>query len=290
MLDLSHLATSTSCDVQMFPGTATVENTQWSTWRRPRGTSMLFAICIGGGAPGGAGFTGTPGGGGGGGGSSAQSKVLVPSILLPETLYIQSGSAGILSYVAVAPNTTATNVLLRSGAAAPTGGGAGTGAAAGTAGSAGTIATIASMPLAGLGIYQLIAGNAGTAGGAQTGAVGAAQTIPVTSTICMGGTGGGGQNGVGFNGGLITAISNSLISEQRPQPALVATPDGSGGLNFNTPFFQFGGMGGASTTSGNGGLGGAGGYGAGGGGGGASAGTAGSFGPGGPGLVIMISW
>ncbi len=292
MLDLSHLATSTRCDVQIFSGTETASNTQWKTWTRPRGTSMLYAFCLGSGAPGGAGFTGS-GGGGGGGGSSAQTRILIPSILLPETLYLQVGSASgspTLSYIAVAPNTTATNVVVVSGAAVPTAGGAGTGAAVGSAGTAGTVATTAAMPLGGLGLFSFIAGQNGTAGGAITGGVGGAQTIPVTSIMTMGGTGGGGQAGTGFNGGLITSIAGSLLSEQRPQVALVATPDGSGGMNYKSPFFSFPGMGGASTNSGVGGVGGNGSWGSGGGGGGASAGTGSNGGAGGPGVIVMISW
>lgn len=44
-------------DVQVFKGWATVTNTQWQTWRRPPGKTMLHILCIGGGGGGGGGFT-----------------------------------------------------------------------------------------------------------------------------------------------------------------------------------------------------------------------------------------
>lgn len=306
MLDLNHFPSSTgSDDVQIFNRPSTVTNTQWQTYLKPRGKTMLSILCIGGGGGGGGGFTraaAAAGGGGGSGGSSAVTRVVIPFYFLPDVLYIQVGQggqgvssgggtagSGVLSYVAVAPNTTATNVLAVSGNAAAVGGGTGTGAAVGAAGTAGTIATIANCPLAGLGYYQFIAGQIGVAGGAVAGAVGTAQSIPTTSVITMGGSGGAGTTSADFAGGLFTAISNSYLSEQRPETPAAGSNNGSGGVQMWKPFFSFGGGGGSSSNTGIGGNGGNGAYGAGGGGGGAGT-TGGRGGNGGTGIVIMTAW
>jgi len=305
MLDLGHLAEKSRCDVQVFNRPSTVTNTQWLTWTRPRGTSMLFAYVEGGGAGGGGGLTagaGTARGGGGGGGSSGSTRILVPSILLPETLFLQvgaggvgvttgTGASGVLSYIAIAPNTTASNVLAVSGAAAAVGGTTGTAAAAGTGGAAGTIAVIASMPLAGLGMYFMIAGQAGQAGGAHTGANGVATTIPVTGALTQGGSGGAGTTAADFNGGLVTAIAGSYLSNARPIGAAAGQYAGCGGPAF--PFFSFAGLGAASdnTTGGAPCTGGNGAPGSGGGGGGGNpTGSSGKGGDGGAGQIVMISW
>jgi len=305
MLDLLHLPSSVQADVQIFTCPSTVTNLQWQTWRFPRGRSMVSIFCVGGGGGGGGGFTGaasTARGGGGSGGSSAITRVLVPGFLLPETLYVQVGAggqgvgsgggtagSGVLSYVSIAPNTTASNIVAISGAAAAVGGGTGTAAAVGAAGTAGTIAVIGSMPLAGLGNFNMIAGQVGVAGGAVAGAVGTAQTIPVTSVLCTGGSGGAGTTSADFAGGAFTAISNSWLSEQRPATPTAGSYNGSGGLQLWEPFFSFGGGGGSSSNAGIGGAGGNGAYGAGGGGGGGGT-TGGRGGDGGSGVVIIISW
>ena len=221
---------------------------------------------------------------------------------MPDTLYIQVGAggqgvgsgggtagSGVLSYVAIYPNTTASNVLAVSGNAGAVGGGTGTAAAVGAAGTAGTIATIANMPLAGMGHFFLIAGNLGIAGGAVAGGSPTAQTIPVTSVLTMGGCGGAGTTSADFAGGLITAITSSWISEQRPQGAAAGSNNGSGGHTMWKPFFSFCGLGGASSNTGIGGAGGNGGNGAGGGGGGGGT-TGGRGGDGGSGVVIMVAW
>jgi hypothetical protein len=306
MLDLYNIPTSNGVtDVQIFTVPSTVTNTQWHTWQKPRGKTMAHMIVIGGGGGGGGGFTGAAAsarGGGGSGGSSAVTRVTIPLIFLPDTLYIQVGAggagvgsgggtagSGILSYVAVFPNTTASNVIALSGAAGAAGGTTGTGAAVGAAGAAGTIATIASMPLAGAGQYQMIAGQIGVAGGAVTGAVGTAQSIPTTSVITTAGSGGAGTTSADFAGGLFTSISNTLLSEARPATPAAGSFDGSGGVTLWKPMFFFGGVGGSSSNTGIGGNGGNGSYGSGGGGGGGGT-TGGRGGDGGSGIVIIMSW
>ncbi len=304
--DLFHLPPEFRGDVQIFTRPCTVTDIQWETWRKPRGVSMTHIICIGGGGGGGGGFTrsvGNAGGGGGGGGSSGIVTVTIPTFLLPEILSVQVGAggagvlsgggtapSGVLSFVAVAPNATATNVIARSGAVAATGGATGLTGGVGVQGVASTLALIATMPRAGLGQYTMIAGHDGTGGGAHTGANGTTMTIPATSVCCMGGTGGGGAQSGDFTGGPITAIAGSYLSEQRPIPSAAGTTGaGSGGPQVWEPFFSFGGMGGSSSNAAAGCAGGNGAYGAGGGGGGAGT-TGGRGGDGGSGIVMIISW
>lgn len=290
-------------NVSVFNIPSTVDNLQWHTWTKPYGVTMVNIVCIGGGGGGGAGFTAAAGaarGGGGSGGSSAVTRVTIPAFFLPDTLYVQVGAggagvttgtagSGVLSYVAVAPNTTATNVIARSGAAGAAGGTTGTGAAVGAAGAAGTIATIATMPLAGMGHFDLIAGQIGVAGGAVAGGNGTAQALPTTAVITTGGTGGGGTTAADFAGGAWTAVAGSLLSEKRPATPAAGSFDGSSGFMVTGPLFFFGGTGGSSSNAGVGGVGGNGSYGSGGGGGGGGT-TGGMGGDGGPGIVIITSW
>lgn len=291
-------------DIQQFTRPCTVTNTQWETWRKPRGVSMAHILCISGGAGGGGGFTdtGTDGGGGGSGGSSGVTRITVPIFLLPPVLYIQvgaggtgaaaggTGGSGVLSYVAIAPNTTASNIIAISGAAAPVGGSPGTVSAGGAGGAAGSIAVIGSMPLAGLGLFNMIAGQDGVIGGDDLGANGTAITIPGTSALCQAGSGGAGAAGTSFAGGECTAIAGVWLSEQRPATPAAGVFNGSGGPQIWQPFFSFGGLGGS--TAGRlslGGHAGCGGYGAGGGGGGFGS-TGGRGGDGGGGIIIVTSW
>lgn len=308
MLDVGHLPLSVkTTDVQVFNRPSTVTDTQWLTWTKPRGATMVNILAIGGGGGGGGGFTAAAAaarGGGGGGGSSAHSRCLLPCLYLPDILYIQVGQggqgvlsgggtagSGILSYVSIAPNLTTSNLLLASGAAGAVGGVTGTGAAAGTGGAAGTaVAAGSAMPLSGAGQVNWTAGQVGSAGGAQTGAVGVAVAIPVTQALCQGGSGGAGVTAADFAGGLFTAIAGSWLSEQRPAtPAAGTAGHGSGGPQIWQPFFSFGGGGGSSSNASAGANGGNGAHGAGGGGGGGGT-TGGRGGNGGSGIVIILSW
>ena len=299
------IPTDTKTDIQIFKRPVSADNTEWHVWERPPKTSMVSIMCIGGGGGGGGGFTGastTARGGGGGGGSSGQTFVIVPSYFIPDRLYIQVGAggqgvgsgggtagSGILSYVAIQRNTTASNVIAISGAAAATGGGTGTAAAAGALGAASTIAVIGSMPLAGLGHFTAIAGNAGIAGGVQTGASGGSLTIPTTSVITTGGGGGGGTTSADFSGSNQSTVANTWINENKLGTATASAPNGNGGINFWHPLWSFGATGGAALNAAVGGAGGNGGFGSGGGGGGGGT-TGGRGGDGGNGIVIIVSW
>lgn len=293
-------------NVQTFIGDCTVDSLQNRIWTKPRGVSMVHIFCLGGGGAGGGGFTGVASsarGGGGGGGSSGHGTLLVAANLIPDVLYVQSGAggigtlsgggtapSGIRSFVSISTNVAIpNNVLIMSGAAGPTGGVTGTVGAGGGGGSAGSVAVIASMCFAHLGFFDVIAGQAGTAGGAATGSIGTAQSIPQTTCLTMGGPGGAGVTGTDFAGGVITATADSLVSEMRPLGPAAGSNNGSGGFVLWQPFWSFCGIGGSSANVGVGGAGGPGGYGSGGAGGGGGT-TGGRGGDGGNGLVIITSW
>jgi len=311
MLDLGHLSNSSafmsSCgkgDLQIFTTPSTVTNLQWSTWKKPRGCSMFYALMLGGGGGGGGGFSRTTngdGGGGGGGGSSGQVVMAGPIFLLSDILYIQVGAggagtvsgggtagSGVRSYIAVYPDINANNAVLTCSPTVPTGGVTGTVLAGGGGGTAGTITAIANQCFNGLGFFQSIAGQNGTAGGAQSGANGTALTLPTTGAFTTGGTGGGGSTGTDFLGGAFSATAQTLVSEARPATA-GTNGHGSGGTQLWKPFFCFGGGGGSTNNSATAGNGGNGAYGSGGGGGGAGN-PAGRGGEGGNGIIIIYCW
>lgn len=319
MLDVFHLPTNTGVgDVQIFTNPQTVTNLQWKTWIKPRGKTMAYIMCIGGGAGGGGGNTAASGvaaAGGGGGGSSAMSKLLIPLRFLPDILYIQvgaggigapsnpvpgTGDSGILSYVGIYPDITATNILAISGAAGPVGGQTGSTPTNGGGGAAGTVPVIGSMPLAGLGHFTLIAGQTGTAGAATAGGPPGNQNPPTTGLICMGGTGGGGHTGSQIQaGGIMVWPLNvagdgpgSLLGNQSNQ---VFSEEGTGcGSYLPKPFFSFAGIGGkgrdgvnaVALSSGDGGPG----SGGGGGGCGSNPGGGGKGGNGGTGFIAIVCW
>ena len=307
MLDLFNLPAGTKNRVQVYSvATRAQDGTEWLTWRKPRGVSMGMFLAIGGGGAGGNGHSAAAGntrGGGGGGGSSGIARVTVPLVFLPDVLYVMVGAGGIKavtypgasagqgtrSMVAVAPDATDTNRLLVSGAAGATAGANGAAGGLGGGGNAGTISVIGDMPIAGLGNFDLIAGNAGAGGGAQTGDNGTSIGISASSSRCQGGSGGGGTQSADFTGGPCTAISGSYLSEQRPATPAAGSNDGSSGPQIWQPFFSFGGLGGSSSNAGVGGHGGYGARGAGGGGGGGGT-TGGTGGNGGDGLVVIVTW
>lgn len=302
MLDLLHLPNrANGADIQLFRAPA-----QFQTWIKPRGKSMVKIICIGSGAGAGGGFSAaaaTARGGGGGGGPGAFGSAIFPADMLPDMLYVfvalgglggaaaNVGTAGALSYVLNVPDIslpTASRVLL-SGAAAPGGGGAGTAAAGGALGTAGTVA--AQAPMTAWGQMVGMIGQAATAGGAQTGANGAAvtQSTPPTN----GGTGGGGTTSADFAGGAFTAtgwmpsLTGGPAGSNRGQDGYELSPAGVYIPVMSSGFAP--GTGGGSSNAGNGGDGGNGGTGCGGGGGGGGV-IGGRGGTGGNGLIAIVSW
>jgi hypothetical protein len=304
-LDLFNLPRGFRGDVQWFmhPTGSGVYEAQW---KKPKGVSMVFVMAIGAGGGGGGGFTGIAGsarGGGGGGGSGGICTVLVPALLIPDTLYVTThpggagGAAGVAgsssgnSGVNITPGYagTFTEALAWSDNSQAGGGGAGTGAGAGAGGSAATAGSYAISGLAGLGHLQNIGGHTGANGGAHTGTAGGNIGIQTTGIRCSGGAGGAGVQGADLAGGTVTFVANSYLNEQRQAAHAAGSVNGPGGNQVWKPFYGFGGSGGSSSNAGVGGHGGIGAIGCGGGGGGGGT-TGGTGGNGGPGAVLFVSW
>jgi hypothetical protein len=272
-------------------------------WKKPAGCSMVNIYAIGSGAGGGGGHSAAAGvrrGGGGGGGGSASTRLTIPAIFVPDMLHIQlgvggaggaansAGAQGQDTVVGIHPLLSVlTNILVVHATADATGGGGGGNDSEGAAGGAGTAATISLMPLAGAGVVTFNAGQGGSTGGVRD-VGGTALAIPVTGATCTGGTGGGGIESANQAGGAFTAITESLLSDNRPIVGGAGVA-GRDGRTLWKPFFNFGGTGGGSVNASAGTNGGIGSYGCGGGGGGGGT-TGGTGGQGGGGLVIITSW
>lgn len=320
--DFGFLPPGVNGDVQMFfaPNNAI---TQWQQWVKPSGVTMVYMIAIAGGGGGGGGFTGISGsarGGGGGGASSGVVTALVPAIFLPDVLKISVGLGGLgasgsgvaggngtNSYIAYGVGLNAgssiPNIILESGANAPSGGAAGSAAGGGAGGILPTISTAARLGSGGIfGIQKFTVGLNGIAGGAQTGAAGGAVTGGWNVSPLTPGSGGGGVNtaSTGFAGGALSLQAQLDLPDGAVSPAAIlaggtagsnvlAGGNGNNGLQYFKPLLMTGGTGGGSADGQIGGNGGKGGIGCGGGGGGAGT-TGGRGGDGGNGLVVIISW
>lgn len=300
MLDLQHLASSTKADVQVFTGDGSGAT---RSWLKPRGVSMVYMLALGPGGNGGSGAVGaaSTAAGGGGGSSGAQVTLLIPAIFIPDALNVIVPAVGAATDTRIAvPAVTLTdnNVFLRAGVG--NAGGNASGATPGTAGSATGTAAIATFPLAGMGRYSSLAGQAGLVGGTISNGNGI--TLPTTGLVVTGGAsgaglgGGAGGNGGSINGaGVFPTIPGGIGAEFSVSPG----GNGSSGIQPVTGLSYFyggsGGGSGAGTATGAGLVGGSGGngsYGCGGGGGGGAltGSTQGLGGRGGPGLVIIIAW
>jgi hypothetical protein len=288
----------------IFYASSVATGVGWQTFDIPESVTMLYIFLLAGGGGGGNGFAGGTPGGGGGGGSSGQTSVLIPAAMLPSRLFLSIGhggataTAGIASRISIRPDTTANHTLALANPGE--GGNSSTSGTGGTVNAAAGVATIATMPLAGLGQFQLLGGQQGVAGGGN-GAVGGSVTLPLTGLVVTGGAGGGG--GGGNNGGSITVPAGNFVFPPQPGGAgstdvAVAPRNGSHGVNFvsGLNYFYGGTGGGATATAAAGGntrgAGGFGGYGCGGGGGGGgnTGAGAGPGGRGGDGLAIIYAW
>lgn len=295
MLDFSHLASSTKADVQVFTGDGSGVP---RSWLKPRGVSMIYMFAVGSGGNGGNGVVGaaSTAAGGGGGGSANQGTLLIPAVFVPDVLTVQVFTASVQSSVVCLPNVpyVANNCFLRSDGGGN--GGNASGATGGTAGGTSVANTIAQQCLAGMGRYNFLAGQAGTA---STGG----RTLPTTGLCVTGGTSGGEITAAqGFNGGNINDAGGVFGTSFGGWASNAPTTPPENGNDGYRPIpglnYFFGGTGGGPShgaATGAGLVGGMGGNGApgcgGGGGGGALTGsTQGLGGRGGPGLVIIIAW
>lgn len=251
----------------------------------PYGAKMLNIIAVGRGGNAGAGHSAaaaTARGGGGSGGSGAITRILIPTSILPDTLWVLPGSqAAGESYVCTLPAIAAANTIVRANAGGS--GNNGTGSAVGTAGAAGAITSTATRgPYSTLGVYESLAGQAGVTGGAIAGAAGTAITWGAVGLFVSAGASGAGTTSADFaggditGGGLVPTIAGGVAG---------SNPGNSGYFLMLPPSFT-GGSGGGSSNTGVGGAGGNGGYGSGGGGGGGGT-TGGAGGIGGDGLVFI---
>lgn len=320
MIDFGSLPSFTNADVWTFVNHTKRGSSStigpFQSWQRPRGKSMVFILAIGGGAGGGNGFTAAAGnarGGGGGGGPAHSLKILIPAMLLPDTLYISPGAGGLgggnggvgsqgdPTVISYAPFYSAgpANAHIFCSVAAGTGGGAGSGTTAGTAGAAGSVSTMGQAGVASLNT------TAGTQAAAAAGAIAGAAGVSVSwgntaNSLTCGGAGGGSTPAANTNfaGGNITGPASPAL-----YPATISGGAAGGGAGgdgicypqsqheFNRQFFYLtgGAGGGTNGAAGTGGKGGNGAYGCGGGGGGGGV-TGGTGGDGGGGLVLIAAF
>ena len=317
MLDFSHIQATPGVDIQSFfgdsdaSGQSATNIIDWKVWTKPRGINWVYIIGVGAGASGvGGTFTGTSVAsvGAAGGGSGAQSMLLIPSIFVPNQLFVQTGLggrqgtaitsalpsvAGTATYVAIEPTTTTTSVsplffLVANGAASTTGGTA--------------TAMSGNFPLAGRGWSSNFAGQNGGAAGATQNGAGGAITLPTTGLMVTGGAGSGGKDVTGAGGGAGGAITGVGLGGTFPTlaggAAAASGTNAGNGVNGGIikPFMFYGGSGGGSgafAATGNGSTGSSGGNGGPGCGGGASGPgytTTGRAGDGGDGFVYILSW
>jgi hypothetical protein len=316
MLDLFHIPSNTDSTKIFYAQGAT----NWQTWEKPRNAKFIQIFCLGAGGSGGSGQRGTNGSaraGGGGGGAGGVVRALYPAFLLPDTLYIQvgaggafvpptvpgvTGNSGGISYVSIAPTTTAINVLAQSSNAVAGGGAASISSTTNAGGNPASTWDRTSSPFTSLGVLNIAAG---IVGGVSTNA----NTLAITNiqalgtTIVTGGAGGGSNNSITAGSFSATAggsiLSASAILVNSVLGGLTGSLIGAGnpgghGYGSLSPFCGTGGAGGSGQASGSftAGTGGNGWYGCGGGGGGAGVAltsTGGGGGKGGDGLVIITT-
>ena len=306
MIDYSNIPSITNHQTFFALGSTT-----WQTWQKPRNCKFIYITTIGGGGGGGGGAnTSGNGGGGGGGGSSSITKTFIPAALLPDLLYIQVGLGGLggatatnggsggITTISIEPNTTPTNVIIRSGDVGATGGNGGTIAVAGTGGNGGTTFSTTNGFLSSLGVTSSIVRSIGNDGG--FGFVGGGTITSLSSLIVCGGGGGGGKSNTnGGAGGSV--LAGGVLG--RVAGGVGGTTGGNGGngtltitpnlLTYSSTQFPFAtnggaGGGGNAAISGGGGNGGNGAIGSGGGGAGSTdGGTGRNGGNGGDGIVII---
>lgn len=264
------------------------------SWYKPDGIQWIYFLLIGAGGPGGNGATGASGtarGGGGGGGGGGVVSAIVPSFLVPGTLYVKPGSSN-----SFASTGDTTSIELYKSTYYPflqaVGGNAGGNASGTTAGAAAVAAGAFALSTMALGSFGMVniqnaGGTTGTIGGGGVTTAPGNLTVPDTS-IVTGGAGGAGITtlNAGNTGG--TLLKSDITPQINGGAANAANPGGNGTFLFKPFLFGLGGGGGASNngTAGNGGVGG---YGCGGGGGGGGT-TAGTGGRGGDGIVIIKCW
>lgn len=294
--------------------TGTTSISSWRTWTKPNGCTFVYMLIIAAGGGGGRPAVGTTIGAGGGGGSGGHTRLIIPSMFLPETLFIWPGSGGLGAtttatagaqgqpcIISCEPQSSASNSAGTSTMAnyvLEQAGGLG-GAANQTGGLAGPIADIRDQHISGAGLWFSIGGQQGSTGtGSTNGSGGAVTSGHLLGLLTTAGSGGG--NGTGSGGGINIGTGPA----RQNLSAATSGQAGRTGVGYNQNinelitrgdpiYFSGGGGGGGSQTAAAGGKGGNAGYGGGGGGGGSSTSAgalSGNGGDGGDGLIIIMSW
>lgn len=262
-------------------GILTSLDSEYHSYAIPKGATFLYVVLVGAGGNGGTPSVGAALTGFGGGGSGAITKALIPTFLLPNTLYIKIGSmvgtTGGVTFLSLYPqnNSPTSNEILRAAGGGST--------ISGTGGSAGGVFASGGKWAGTLALWVSQAGAAGGAGSTTNGAaVTALGTLPLT------GGGGGGGSSAGTGGNVTGAGPFPTISG-----GASGLNPGNGGMMLRQPFGGVGGSGGGgSNAAGTGAnFGGDGAIGCGGGGGGnAASGTPGAGGKGGPGYCLIVAF
>lgn len=268
----------------------------WLSWMKPAGCSWIYFFVVSGGGGGGRVANAAQTIGAGGGGSGAVSRILIPATFVPDILFVRPGVGGIgsttaggnggaatVSYISIAPNTTAQNLI----SSFPAGSG---GQALGNGGTASNAAAPANGIWSNIGLFTSIGGQTGGAGAAAANTNGSDVTFGASGLPFTSGAGGG--NGTGSGGNIVGAGLMPNISG-----GTSTNPGGDGfrlGQTFAPGFKLFpllfsGGAGGGGSNLLTAGAGGRGSWGGGGGGGGAAsgAGTSGNGGNGGDALMLI---
>ena len=293
MLDFNNLPQP--INVEIFNGGRLSSGTapRSTTWTKPRNCQNVGIICVGGGGRGGTGGGGVAGTlrlGGGSGGNGGVVAVYLPSLIVPQRLYVQVGigggvisgnNNGTVSFVALHPlftgfqsNTTLCLAEGGSQSSSNVGGSAG----GSNAKSSDTILNFAK------GLVAVKGSSSGQTGQTSLGDANNPSFAPVYQ-LTRGGCGGSvSAANVAYLGGEISNRPPIFVDW------ITHSQDGDTVWEENGYLFSSrGGAGGSGNNSGQGGRGGNGGLGCGGGGGGAGL-TGGTPGNGGDGVVIIVTW
>lgn len=194
----------------------------FATWVKPRGVSMLSIFCLGAGGGGGAGnLSGSDQGtdGCGGGGSGGVGTLIIPAFLVPDVLIVHVGSAGAgaigstgsgnvsggfggVSYVSISPClwTTPEEILMISSSTEAGGGPGGNSSGAGLR-LGGAIGTISNAVLATMGTATWRQGGDGGTAGLKNATLPGSPVMSATLPF----TGGGGGAGINTTGTVVNA-------------------------------------------------------------------------------------
>lgn len=278
--------------------------------RVPKRARFMCAYLISPGAGGGGGCgkaAGAAGGGGGGGAAGNRTFGMVATMSMSETIYVQvaaggAGGAGGSSGSGSTPGVPSSTMILAVPFASAEGlnqilsasalnsgtgtgpGGGGTAAAAGAAGTGVNAWSHGGRGVVGMFLAIGTTATAGAAGGAQTGATGAARSFQ-SSASCCGGGGGAGCTTTEFAGGGITLVGMGQF--QSTPGGVLGGGAGRDAGPYMDSLIGIGGAGGGSSNAVTGGRGGNGYLGGGGGGGGAGVTLGGAGGRGGDGACLI---